>query len=74
MEDDPDGYLQSALTATALPTWFSALPTSAQAYISSVAQAEISIISKDAKGPAPTNVVKVAGALVAAGGAALVLL
>ncbi len=72
--DDPDGYFQSALTATAQPTWFSALPTSAQAFISSVGQAEFSIISKDAQGPAPTNAVRVAGAVVAAGGAALALL
>ena len=57
-----------------MPTWFSALPTSAQAYFSSVGQAEISIISKDAEGPAPTNVMRVAGAVVVAGGAALALL
>ncbi|KAK0514423.1 hypothetical protein JMJ35_003040 [Cladonia borealis] len=74
IENDPDAYLQSVLTETALPSWFSALPTSALAYFSSVGQAEISIISKDAKGPAPTNAAKVAGAVMAAGGAVMALL
>ena len=68
------GYLEYELIETAMPSWFSALPTSAVAYFSSVAQAEISILSKDAKGPAPTNAVKVVGAVMAAGGAALALL
>lgn len=73
IENDP-GYVQSALTGTAQPSWFSALPTSAQAYLSSVVQAEISIITKDAEGPAPTNVAKVAGAVMVAGGAVMALL
>ncbi|KAK3170660.1 hypothetical protein OEA41_002742 [Lepraria neglecta] len=74
IEDNPDGYFQSAFTATALPTWFTALPSSAQSFFSSVGAAEISIVSKDVKGPAPTNAVKVGGAVLAAGGAVLALL
>ena len=67
-------YLEYELDDTAAPSWFSAIPTSAVAYFSSVRQAEYSILSKDAKGPAPTNAVRVAGAVMAAGGAALALL
>ena len=72
--NDPEGYVQSAFTNPAVPSWFTAIPTSVQAYFSSMGQAEASILSKDAKGPAPTNAVRVAGAVMAAGGAALVLL
>ena len=74
IEADPSDYIQSVLTETTQPAWISAVPTSARAYLSSVANAEASIITKDAKGPAPTNAVKVVGAVVAAGGAALALL
>ncbi len=35
------------LTATATPTWFSAIPTPAQSYVQSIASAEASIIQKD---------------------------
>ncbi len=73
---DPSDYLQSILTETATPTWYSAIPTSYQNYLSSVGVAEASIISKDAKGPAPTNApgVKAVGAALALGAAGLALL
>ena len=67
-------YLQSAVSGTALPTWYTAIPTSAQAVLSSVGAAENSIASKDVSGPAPTNAVKVGIAALAAGGAVLALL
>ena len=74
--NDPEGcsQFQYAFTATASPSWITAIPTSVKAYFSSVRQAEASILSKDAQGPAPTNAVRVAGAVMAAGGAALALL
>ena len=73
---DPQGYLQSAATATATPSWFTAMPTPVQQFISSVVKAENSILSKDANGPAPTNGVnvKLAGAALAAGGAVMAML
>lgn len=71
---DPSDFLLSVLTATAPPDWYSAIPTSAVSVLSSVGQAEISIITKDVAGPAPTNVAKVAGAALAAGAAVLVAL
>ena len=73
-DNDPMGYFEYEFIGTAAPSWFPAIPTSAVAYFSSVRQAEFSILSNDAKGPAPTNAVKVAGAVMAAGGAALALL
>ena len=73
---DPEGYIQSLATATAVPSWYSAMPTPIQQFWSSVGAAEISIVSKDAKGPAPTNAVnvKLAGAALAAGGAVMAML
>lgn len=73
---DPNGYYQSVATATALPSWFTAMPTPVQQFFSSVGQAEASILSKDAKGPAPTNGVnvKLTGAVLAAGGAVMAML
>ncbi|KAL2036349.1 hypothetical protein N7G274_010936, partial [Stereocaulon virgatum] len=49
--NDPVGYVNSVATATAQPTWFTALPTSVQAFYSSVGAAEISIYRKDLMGP-----------------------
>ncbi|KAK4697241.1 hypothetical protein P7C71_g800, partial [Lecanoromycetidae sp. Uapishka_2] len=74
IDANPIDYIQSVLSAGTPPAWVSAVPTSAVSYISSVVSAEASIISKDAKGPAPTNGAKIVGAVVAAGGAALALL
>ncbi len=42
--------------------------------LSSVGREEVSIVSKDVTGPAPTNVAKIAGAALAAGAAALAVL
>lgn len=89
--------MYSVYTASAVQSWFTALPTSVLSYYSSNVQAVSSIISEDAKGPAPTNAasnaqveriiisedvkgpaptnaVRVAGVVMAAGGAALALL
>lgn len=74
LEADPTDFLQNILTGTAPPDWYSAVPTSAQSVLQSVGSAEISIVTKEATGPAPTNVAKVAGAALAAGAAALAML
>jgi len=74
INNNPNAFDQSLATATADPSWFSALPTSAVAFLSSVGAAEMSIVSMDAQGPAPTNAAKVAGVVLAAGGAALAML
>lgn len=76
IEDDPSGYLQSIITETARPSWYSAIPTSYQNYLSSVGVAEASIVSKDATGPAPTRApgAKVVGAALAVGAAGLAML
>lgn len=74
INNNANAFDQSLATATADTSWFSALPTSAVAFLSSVGAAEMSIVSKDAQGPAPTNVAKVAGVVLAAGGAALAIL
>lgn len=52
---DPTNLFSQLATST--PDWFKNLPTSVQAYYSSIGAAEASIISKDAgkKGPAPTH-------------------
>ena len=42
---DPSGYLQSALTATATPSWYSALPTQYQSYFESIGSAQLSIVN-----------------------------
>lgn len=64
------------MTETATPSWYSAIPTSYQNYLSSVGVAEASIVSKDVTGPAPTTApgVKVVGAALAVGAAGLALL
>lgn len=62
--------------ATATPSWATALPTGVAQYYNSVAAAEASIVSKDLKGPAPTNApaaALAAGVGAAAGLVALVL-
>ena len=74
IEADPSDFFNSIVTATATPDWYSAIPTSYQSYFSSIGAAEASIVNEDAKGPAPTNGVKLAGMAVAAGGVALALL
>lgn len=74
IDNDPSGFYQSIATQTVTPSWFAALPTSAVAFFSSVGAAEFSIVSKDAQAPAPTHAVKVAGVVLAAGGAALAML
>lgn len=76
METDPSDYLQSIITGTAQPSWYSAIPTSYQNYLSSVGAAEASIISKDAEGPAPTKApgAKVVVAALAVGAAGLAML
>lgn len=76
IEADPSDYVQSVITATATPSWYSAIPTPYQSYLSSVGNAEASIVSKDATGPAPTKApgVKVVGAALAVGAAGLALL
>ena len=61
-------------TGTEVPTWFSALPTSVQGYLSSVRGDLIHIVTNNAEGPAPTNAAKMAGVVIAAGGAALAML
>lgn len=74
INNNPGAFYQSMATATTDPAWFSALPTSAVGFFSSVAAAEMSIVSKDVKGPAPTHAVKVAGVVLAAGGVALAMM
>ena len=66
--------MQEFATATAEPTWWSDVPDKYQAYWTSVAKAEASILVKAAEGPAPTHAPKIAGAILAAGGAALAFL
>lgn len=70
--DDPSGYWNNIATASALPSWYTAMPTSVQAFWSSVGVQEISIVTKAAAGP--TNAAKVAGAVLAAGGAVVAML
>ncbi|CAF9942074.1 hypothetical protein IMSHALPRED_003191 [Imshaugia aleurites] len=74
--DDPGSYVQSVITATTTQPWYTNVPASYQRYFSSIAAQEKSIVSSVvAKGPAPTNAARVAGAvLAAAGGVALVVL
>ena len=67
-------YVQDFATATTEPSWWSDVPDKYQAYFTSVAKAEASIIIKAAEGPAPTHAPVVAGAILAAGGAALAFL
>ena len=76
IEADPSDYLNSVITGTATPSWYSAIPTSYQNYLSSVGVVEASIVSKDATGPAPTKApgAKVVGAALAVGAAGLALL
>ena len=71
---NPEGLLRSMATASAMPSWVTKLPASVQTYVSSVAQAEARIVSKEAKNPAPTNGVRVAGVMLAAGGAVVAML
>lgn len=71
--DDYNDFEEFA-TATVVPTWWSDVPDKWQAYFTSVALAEQSIIVKAAQGPAPTHGPVVAGAVLAAGGAALAFL
>ncbi len=72
--NDPSAFYQAIATQTAEPSWYAAMPTSVVAFFSSVFAAEFSIVSKDAQGPAPTHAAKVAGVVLAAGGAALAVL
>lgn len=74
LQSDWSGGIESMAAATTNPSWFTAMPTSAQAYWSSVGAAEQSIVNKDEQDPAPTHAVKVAGVVLAAGGAALVMI
>ena len=67
-------YLQEFAPATTTPSWWSDIPDKYQAYFTSVGKAEASIIIKAAEGPAPTHAPVVAGAILAAGGAALAFL
>jgi hypothetical protein len=69
----PDNFLDTAAAnslATATPTWWTKLPTSAQAYYTSIIADQLSIVSKDFKGPAaPTAAPMMKAAGVAAAGA-----
>ena len=75
IQDDPASYIQSVITATTTQDWYTNVPTSYQQYFSSIAAQQKNIVSSViAHGPAPTHAAKVAGAVMAAGGAALALL
>lgn len=50
------------------------MPTSVQSFWSSVGAQQISIVTKAAAGPAPTHAAKVAGVILAAGGAVVAML
>ena len=65
---DPGDFFAQFATITSMPPSLTALPTDVQSYLSSVGQAEASIINKDTGNDAGhSNVgVKAAGALVAA--------
>ncbi|MCJ1291892.1 hypothetical protein MMC34_003440 [Xylographa carneopallida] len=69
-------YLQQVVTATALPSWYTAMPSDVQSIFSSVGAAEVSIVTKDlaAAAPQPTAALKVMGGMLAAGAAGLALL
>jgi hypothetical protein len=71
---DPNALYSELATATALPPWFTGLPSDVQSYIASVGQVEASIINKDASSPAPTGRAVQAGGLMAMAGAVVVAL
>ncbi|KAL9131311.1 MAG: hypothetical protein Q9217_000746 [Psora testacea] len=57
IESDPTGYFASIVTATEGPTWYTALPTTYQAYFSSIGSVQQSILTQNLQGaaPAPTG-------------------
>ncbi|MCJ1386676.1 hypothetical protein MMC17_009802 [Xylographa soralifera] len=69
-------YLSQLITATAPPAWYTAMPSDVQSIFSSVAQAEVSIVTRDlaAAAPQPTAALKVMGGVLAAGAAGMALL
>lgn len=73
---DPSDFFVLLATQTALPTEYRVLPSDVQSYLSSVGAAEASIINKDTgNAAAPSNLVlKVVGAVMAAGAVGLALL
>ena len=69
-------YPGSPLLPTEAPDWVGGLPANVKSYYDSVVVAEASIISKVARGPAPTEGprVQVVGAALAVGAAGLAML
>ncbi|CAF9919886.1 MAG: hypothetical protein GOMPHAMPRED_001911 [Gomphillus americanus] len=70
---DPILLAEAFLTATATPTWYTALPSDIQGFVSSVANAEATIAAKDS-GAAPNTEVWTFGVILAAGAAGMLLL
>ena len=75
LSTNPGLFYTQLATQTAAPAWYTALPSDVQNYLSSVANAEVSIVQSDLKAAAPTHgAMKVAGAALAVGAAGLAML